>query len=100
MIGRLTVNIVVDPEVERALRKATNALMAADLDSAAADVSKRLFANASKYLRHTVEGGVMRVSFEPFAELTLREIVHIAGLNITPDQKTRRIREVLTLAGY
>ena len=80
-LGHITLMLTVDPEIHRAVRVATMAMLAADLDEAAESVCYRLLSSGledHRLLAVTVSTSEMVVRLRPFAELALREVAYIA----------------------
>lgn len=98
-MGGLTVQLRIDPLVERLVRRTMTTLDRADQDDAIGQVCGLL--ESGRLLDIGVlRPGVMAVTLRPYAELALREVCEIGGDGRLDDAtKARRIQDVFRLAG-
>lgn len=93
--------VIIDPEVERIVKRTGAALRANDLDEALEMVNQRVLRDdARKLVTATATTGEIVMHLKPFVELALLEVSEIAAAKMDQATKTRKIGEVLSLAGY
>lgn len=98
-----TLSVTVDTTALRLACEAMSALEKADLGDALDEVSARLLSTESR--GWTVEAdpgkaGTVRMRWQPYAELVLRDVIGIAQSTSSAETKASRIRSALALGGY
>ena len=97
--GRLTVMVSWEQEARRVLRTALHALAQEDLLEAHTAIVQRI--GGDRLVLADVSGpAAITIRLRPFAELTLREVTQLALTTESHETRTRKISEVLALAGY
>lgn len=101
MIGRIAVQVVIDPQVELLPKRVYSAMCERELEMAWGPLHAGLFSGSvPRGLVATVEDGRMVVRWRPLAELLLLHVLAIALSVGDTAKKSKQIAEAIELAGY